>query len=167
MSTPQKPLLVIMGVSGSGKSTVGDMLAERLGVNYVDADDLHPKANVDKMAAGHPLTDDDRWPWLAKVGKALKDADSSGLVLACSALKRSYRKAILEQEPRTRFVDLTGSRELLEQRIRGRKGHYMPPALLDSQIETLEPLGPDEPGFKVQIDQSPEQIVAEVTATLG
>ncbi|WP_349897496.1 gluconokinase [Parafrigoribacterium soli] len=167
MSTPQQPLIVIMGVAGSGKSTVGAMLAERLGVAYVDADDLHPKANVEKMASGHPLNDDDRWPWLAKVGETLQDADGTGLVVACSALKHSYRLAILEKAPRTRFVDLSGPRDLLQERLRGRKGHYMPPALLDSQIETLEPLGPEEPGFTVQIDQAPEQIVDEIQATLG
>ena len=166
MSNPSKPLIVVMGVSGSGKSTVGELLSRRLGLRYVDADDLHPKANVDKMAAGHPLTDEDRWPWLAKVGEALADADGSGLVIACSALKRAYRLAILEKEPRARFVDLSGSRELLEARLRGRHDHYMPPSLLDSQIETLEPLGPEEPGFVVQIDQTPEQIVDAVAAAL-
>jgi gluconokinase len=167
MSAQQQSLIVVMGVSGSGKSTVGELLATRLGVPYEDADDLHPKANVDKMAAGHPLTDEDRWPWLAKVGAALTDAESTGLVIACSALKRSYRRAILNEEPRTCFVGLSGSRDLLEMRLRGRHGHYMPPSLLDSQIETLEPLGPDEPGFVVQIDQSPEQIVDAIVATLG
>jgi gluconokinase len=164
---PQRPLIVVMGVSGSGKSTVGELLSERLGVPYVDADDLHPQANVDKMAAGHPLNDDDRWPWLAKVGSALTDAESTGLVIACSALKRVYRDAILGQEPRAVFVHLTGSREVLESRTEHRHGHFMPPALLDSQLETLEPLQAGEPGFALDISQSPEDIVNAAVAALG
>lgn len=159
MSAQQRPLIVVMGVSGSGKSTVGEMLANRLGVPYVDADDLHPKANVDKMAAGHPLTDDDRWPWLATVGATLERAEDTGLVVACSALKRAYRDAIVSAEGRTKFVELQGSRELLEQRVNSRHGHYMPPSLLDSQLDTLESLEADEPGTIVSIDQTPEQIV--------
>lgn len=161
------PLLVIMGVSGSGKSTVGELLAERLGVPYVDADDLHPQGNVDKMAAGHPLCDADRWPWLAKVGVALTDAEETGMVIACSALKRSYRDAILQEEPRAVFVYLHGTRALLQARMTHRHGHFMPPSLLDSQIDTLEPLQRDEPGFVVDIDRSPQEIVDTVIARVG
>jgi carbohydrate kinase (thermoresistant glucokinase family) len=167
MSTSPKPLVVVMGVSSSGKSTVGELLAERLGVPYVDADDLHPQANVEKMAAGHPLNDDDRWPWLAKVGKALTDAEGTGLVIACSALKRAYRDAILAEEPRAVFIHLSGSHELLETRMEHREGHFMPVSLLDSQLETLEPLHPDEPGHVIGIDQTPEQIVSAAAAVLG
>jgi gluconokinase len=167
MSTSPKPLVVVMGVSSSGKSTVGELLARRLGVPYVDADDLHPQANVDKMAAGHPLNDEDRWPWLAKVGAALTEAEVTGLVIACSALKRSYRDAILAEEPRAVFVQLDGSRELLETRMEHRHGHFMPVSLLDSQLDTLEPLQPDEPGFVIEIDQTPEQIVDAAAAVLG
>ncbi len=162
-----RPLIVIMGVSGSGKSTVGELLSERLGVPYVDADDLHPQANVEKMAAGHPLNDDDRWPWLARVGNALTDAESTGLVIACSALKRSYRDAILREEPRAVFVHLDGTRDLLETRMQHRHGHFMPTSLLDSQLATLEPLQAGEPGFAVSIDQTPEQIVDAVVVGLG
>ncbi|MCB1281625.1 MAG: gluconokinase [Salinibacterium sp.] len=163
-----KPLLVVMGVSGSGKSTVGELLAADLGVPFADADDLHPEANVRKMAAGHPLDDDDRRPWLRRVGEVLADADTAdtGLVIACSALKRSYRDAILAVEPRARFVLLEGSRELLEKRLAEREGHFMPASLLDSQLATLEPLGADEPGLTVSVDQTPEQIVAETRTKL-
>jgi carbohydrate kinase (thermoresistant glucokinase family) len=155
-----------MGVSGSGKSTVGKLLAARLGVGFVDADELHPAANVAKMAAGHPLTDDDRWPWLARVGEELAGAGSTGLVIACSALKRSYRRAILAEEPRTTFVELDGTKQLLELRMSHRIGHFMPPALLASQLETLEPLGADEPGFRVGIDATPEYIADSIAASL-
>jgi carbohydrate kinase (thermoresistant glucokinase family) len=162
-----KPLLVVAGVSGSGKSTVGELLAESLGVPFADADDLHPAENVRKMAAGHPLDDEDRRPWLQRVGETLAAAEGTGLVIACSALKRAYREAILVAEPRTRFILLDGSRELLEQRMQHRHGHFMPATLLDSQLATLEPLEPDEPGITVGIDQSPERIVAETRAKLA
>lgn len=147
-----RPLLVVMGVSGSGKSTIGSLLAERLGIPFQDADDLHPAANVAKMAAGHPLTDDDRMPWLAGVGGELAAA-TDGLVIACSALKRSYRRVILAAAPATRFVFLEGSRELLESRVQHRSGHFMPASLLDSQLATLEPLDADEPGVTVRLDE--------------
>jgi len=146
------PLLVIMGVSGSGKSTVGLVLSTELGVPFVDADDLHPLANVEKMAAGFPLTDDDRWPWLRLVGEALAGAEDTGLVVACSALKRAYRDAILAAEPRARFVFLDATREQLEARVANRPGHFMPASLLDSQLATLEPLELDEPGITVAAD---------------
>ncbi|WEG08913.1 gluconokinase [Microbacterium horticulturae] len=155
-----KPLVVVMGVSGSGKSTIGSALAEKLGVAFIDGDDLHPQANVDKMHAGHPLTDDDRWPWLARVGQALDDAGDDGLVIACSALKRSYRDAILSEEPRALFLHLTASQGLIAGRLEHRDDHFMPPALLDSQFETLEPLGDDEPGVAVDVGEDVAHVVS-------
>jgi len=163
---PEPALLVVMGVSGSGKSLIGAALAERLGIPFLDADDLHPAANVAKMAAGHPLDDDDRWPWLARVADALAQASTTGLVVACSALKRAYRKAILAGAPGTRFVQLDGTRDLLAQRMGARTGHFMPTALLDSQLATLEPLAVDEPGVIVGIDATPAQIVEAITGKL-
>jgi gluconokinase len=139
-----QPLIVVMGVSGAGKSTVGAALAARLGVGFVDADALHPAANVDKMAAGIALTDDDRWPWLALVGSTLAGAASEGLVVACSALRRAYRDAIRAAAPEVLFVHLAVPRADLDERVAGRPGHFMPASLLDSQLETLEALGPDE-----------------------
>jgi gluconokinase len=157
-----------MGVSGSGKTTVGSALAAALGSTFEDADDLHPAANVAKMAAGHALTDDDRLPWLAAVGAQLSAAEKTGLVMACSALKRSYRVALLAAEPSIQFVYLEGSRALLEARLGNRHGHFMPASLLDSQLATLEPLAVDEPGLTVSLDDNPTPaaLVASITAQL-
>lgn len=140
---------MVMGVSGAGKSTVGIAIAEKLGVNFTDADALHPASNVAKMAAGTPLTDADRWPWLDLVGRALADAGDTGLVVACSALKRSYRDAIRAAAPSARFVHLVVPRTVLGDRVASRPGHFMPASLVDSQLETLEPLEADEPGVLV------------------
>jgi carbohydrate kinase (thermoresistant glucokinase family) len=161
------PLLVVMGPSGSGKSTVGAALAEALDVRFVDGDDLHPLTNIDKMAAGQPLTDDDRWPWLRRIGEAMAAASATGIVVACSALRRGYREVILAEAPGARFVELYGTRELLAQRLGAREGHFMPTALLDSQLQTLEPLAADEPGVRVDVAGTPAEIVAEAVAALG
>lgn len=160
------PLLVVMGVSGAGKSTIAALLAQRLDVPFVDADDLHPLTNVDKMAAGVPLTDDDRWPWLATVGDALAAASATGLVIACSALRLAYRDAIRDRAPEARFVLLHGSRELLLGRLAQREGHFMPVSLLDSQLATLEPLAEAEAGVVVDVDAEPEMIVETITGRL-
>ena len=136
-----------MGPSGSGKSTVGTALAARLGAEFVDGDDLHPAANVAKMAAGIPLQDEDRMPWLRVVGETLRSRDS--IVVACSALRRSYRDAIRAQAHDAFFAELSVPRGELEQRMRARNEHFMPASLLDSQLETLEPLEDDEHGVRV------------------
>ena len=135
--------IVIMGVSGCGKSTVGAGLAEALGIPYRDGDDLHPAGNVEKMRAGIPLTDDDRWPWLDRVAGVLRD--SAPVIVGCSALKRAYRDRIRTGAggPLV-FVHLTGDRDLIATRMAARSGHYMPVTLLDSQFAALEPPGPEE-----------------------
>jgi gluconokinase len=139
---PIEPI-VVMGVSGSGKSTVGSALARRLRVTFVDADTLHPPTNIAKMAAGEPLDDDDRYPWLEKVGRWLADHRGGGVV-ACSALKRKYRDQLRAHSPWVEFLHLRGSLELIGSRLAARSGHFMPAALLRSQFDALEPLGADE-----------------------
>lgn len=161
------PLVVVMGVSGSGKTSVGSRIAKLLGVVFVDGDSLHSSANVAKMAAGIPLTDDDRWPWLGQVGQVLADANQSGLVVACSALKRSYRDEIRRHAPTALFVHLAGSREILQSRVERRQKHFMPATLLDSQLETLELLQTDEAGFQVEIGQPISKIANQVVALLS
>jgi carbohydrate kinase (thermoresistant glucokinase family) len=165
--------IVVMGVSGCGKSSVGIALAESLGARFIDGDDLHPAANKAKMSAGIPLEDSDRWPWLDLVSKALAeevgqiaDGPFTGTVVACSALKRVYRERILVGAPNTFFVHLDGSREILEQRLGARSGHFMPASLLDSQLATLEPLGFDELGVVIDIDQPIAKIIALAQASV-
>jgi gluconokinase len=148
-----------MGVSGSGKSTVGAALAQRLGVPFEDADDLHPAANIAKMAAGHALDDDDRRPWLDAVGEWLAEHDASGGVMSCSALKRAYRDQLRGHAPRLELVHLDGSREVIARRQASRPGHFMPASLLDSQFATLEPLAPEEHGVVIDVDQGIDAIV--------
>jgi gluconokinase len=144
-----KPLLVVMGVSGAGKSVVGAEIADSLGLDFIDSDSLHPEANVAKMAAGIPLADEDRWPWLALVGEELAASQAEGLVVACSALKRSYRDAIRAAAPGAVFVLLAVPRSTLTERVSERPGHFMPASLLDSQLDALEPLEQDEAGVTV------------------
>ncbi|MCL1871716.1 MAG: gluconokinase [Promicromonosporaceae bacterium] len=152
-----------MGVAGSGKTTVAALLAGRLGASFAEGDDFHSPANVAKMAAGHPLTDEDRGPWLASIRDWLAAQRTAGnsAVIPCSALKRSYRDLLREAGP-VRFVHLTGSRELLTERIQSRAGHFMKPAMLESQLATLEPLADDEAGFDVDVAGRPEQIVDQI-----
>lgn len=157
MSHPNEPLpsLVVMGVSGTGKSSVGRELARRFDLRFIEGDDHHPQSNIDKMAAGKPLTDDDRWPWLASLGGLIAAATPDAVVLTCSALKRAYRD-LLRRSSEGRsvlFVGLYGSPDLLHARMAAREGHFMPASLLDSQLQTLEPLQPDE--WAVHIDVAP------------
>jgi beta-N-acetylhexosaminidase len=154
--------MVLMGVSGCGKTSVGLKLAEELGARFVDGDALHSEANRAKMNAGIPLTDEDRWPWLESVGETLNSGDQ--MIVACSALKRVYRDRIRAAAPGTVFVHLHGTREILAERLGGRKGHFFPAALLDSQLEILEPLAADEAGFVVNIDAPLDSIVNEILA---
>ena len=149
--------VVVTGVSGAGKSTVGAALAQRLGVQFVDADALHPPANIAKMAAGEPLDDDDRYPWLETVGEWL--AGHPAGVVSCSALKRNYRDQLRAHCPRVEFLHLSGSAELIGRRLFGRSGHFMPAGLLRSQFEILEPLGAAEPGVTIDVGHSVDAII--------
>lgn len=160
--------LIVMGVSGSGKSTIGKALADRLGWPYEDADDYHPPANVAKMSAGHPLTDDDRWPWLRAIAAEIdRVADDGGcVVFGCSALKRSYRDVLVHGRADTRIVYLDGSRDLIASRMAARRHHFMPPGLLDSQFATLEPPSADESPIVIGIDMPVDQIVDGIVAQL-
>jgi carbohydrate kinase (thermoresistant glucokinase family) len=152
-----------MGVSGSGKSTVGAALARRLRVPFVDADTLHPPANIAKMTAGEPLSDDDRYPWLEKVGEWLARHRDGG-VASCSALKRRYRERLREHCPGVEFLHLRGSPELIAGRLAVRPGHFMPAALLRSQFHALEPLGADEAGVTVDASDDVDAIIGTFLA---
>lgn len=161
-----KRALVVMGVSGSGKSTVADVLADQLGWGQADADDFHSAANVAKMHAGIPLTDEDRASWLA----ALRDwitAASDDVVVACSALKRAYRDELRQAQADVRFLELSGDRELIAERMGERTDHFMPAGLLDSQLAALESLQSDEPGTVVDVGTAPEVIVEQALSALG
>lgn len=162
-------VLVVTGVSGSGKSTVASLLAERLGLPFVDGDDFHTPESVARMSAGHPLDDQARGPWLALIRGWIDRqlATGEGGVVACSALKRRYRRALIGDPTRVRVVYLEGSRDLIGRRIAARHGHFMPAALLDSQFAALEPPGPDEDPITVGIEEGPEAIVAAVATQLG
>ena len=156
---------VVMGVASCGKTSVGELLAEKLACRFIEGDKLHPAVNVAKMSAGTPLNDGDRWPWLAAVGTSLAGHDAA--IASCSALKRSYREAIAKSAQRpVFFIYLHGSRKVLEQRIKERQGHFMPASLLDSQQKTLEPPRPDERALKLDIEQSVPQLVAQAQTWL-
>jgi len=155
--------LVVMGVSGSGKSTVGAALAQRLRVPFADADDFHPPANIAKMTAGHALDDHDRHPWLEAIGEWLA-AHPDGGVMSCSALKRKYRDQLRHHIDEVLFLLLEGTPEVIRKRQASRPGHFMPPSLLSSQFATLEPLAPDEAGVVIDVDQSVDAIVEQYAA---
>jgi gluconokinase len=159
-------VLVVMGVSGSGKTTVGVLLAERLTWPYAEADAFHSAANVTKMAAGHPLTDEDRWPWLQAIAAWIDERIATGEngVVTCSALKRKYRDVL--GRPENRFIYLHGSRELIAERIAARQGHYFKPAMLDSQFAALEEPSSDEGVTVVDIAKTPAEIVDDILAAI-
>lgn len=164
MSTPH--VVVVMGVAGTGKTTIGPLLAAALGIPYAEGDDFHPPANIAKMSAGIPLDDADRWPWLDAIGQWAHGRAGRGGVVSSSALKRSYRERLRAAAPDAVFLHLTGDRELVEQRMSERKGHFMPAALLDSQFATLQPLGDDEVGVAVDVSGTPEEITDRAVAAL-
>lgn len=160
-----KGAAVVMGVTSCGKTTLGEALAEALHVKFVEGDKLHPASNIAKMSSGQPLNDDDRWPWLAKVGEALQDGE--GIIASCSSLKRAYRDLITAKAGRpVIFVHLHGSRQLLAERIAVRKGHFMPPTLLDSQLATLEMPGTGENFITIEIAAPLDVQVAQASTAL-
>ncbi|RQZ65120.1 MULTISPECIES: gluconokinase [Burkholderia] len=161
-------ILIAMGVSGAGKSRIGEMLAERLSCSYTDGDAFHSAANKEKMHNGIPLTDDDRWPWLRTIREAIEEKQRAGetAVFTCSSLKRSYRDVLRGSDTDVRFVYLKGSFEVLHERLKTRTGHFFDPSLLKSQLDTLEEPGPDE-AIVVSIELTPEQIVDQVMLKIG
>jgi len=161
--------LIVMGVSGSGKSTIAENLAARMGWRYEDGDKFHPASNVAKMSAGHPLTDEDRWPWLQAIADEIDRACKAGehVVIACSALKHTYRDVLVHGRDDVRIVYLRGTQELIAGRLAQRKDHFMPPGLLASQFKTLEPPDPGENHMTVPIDASVEEIVDDIASQLG
>jgi gluconokinase len=170
-STQDKPpcALIVMGVSGSGKSTIADELAKRLNWAFEDGDRFHPAGNVAKMSAGQPLTDEDRWPWLQAISGEIDRVCKAGrhVAIACSALKRAYRDILVHGRNDVRIVYLKGTRELIASRLALRKGHFMPPGLLDSQFKTLEPPDRDENPVTVSIDAPVDTIVGDIVRQLG
>ena len=160
-------IVIVFGVSGAGKTTVGKLLASELGWRFIEADDFHPAANVEKMRSGHPLTDDDRWPWLERLRDQIKHslAAAKNAVLACSALKRAYRDRLRVSE-QVKFVFLRGDFALVQKQLRSRRGHFMDPDLLQSQFHDLEEPQPDEHVLTVQLGRTPEEIVDEIKAEL-
>ncbi|MFJ6941032.1 gluconokinase [Streptomyces sp. NPDC101132] len=161
-----RPTVFVMGVSGTGKTTVGRLLAAALGLPYAEGDDFHPARNVAKMASGVPLEDADRWPWLDAVGGWVRRQGDRGGVVAASALKRRYRDRLRAAAPGAVFVHLAGDRDLIARRMAARTGHFMPVALLDSQYAALEPLSGGERGVTVSVDGGPEETVRRALAGL-
>lgn len=169
-ANPDARLIVVMGVSGSGKSTVGEALADSLDLPFIDADNLHPRANVEKMRSGKPLEDSDRWPWLEIVAQTMRNtADQHARVIcACSALRRQYRDFMIERaEEPILFVLLHGDKKLIAERQADRPGHFMPATLIDSQFATLEMFESDENGVTLDVAQSVDELVAEAASILN
>ena len=162
MNTVNRGLYVVMGVAGSGKTLIGTGFAQALGVSFVEGDEYHTAVNVKRMSSGIPLTDDDRAEWLHALAAQLRAAREAGtgLVMSCSALKRSYRDILRAKAGELRFIFLKGERALIAERLLGRRGHFMPPALLESQFAALEEPSPDEDAWVCDIRQSPQEIIA-------
>ena len=160
-----KTVVIVMGVSGSGKTTIGQLLAGRVGWSFAEADDFHPAPNVAKMSAGTPLTDEDRRPWLEAIRDWI-DAHPGNAIVTCSALRRSYRDILSAARARVQFLHLHGSVEELRSRLTARTDHFMSVTMLDSQLATLEPLGPDEDGVVVSISDSPQQVAQQAARAL-
>jgi gluconokinase len=161
--------VVVMGVSGSGKTTVAHLLARATGMLFAEADDFHSRANVEKMRAGTPLTDEDRWPWLEAIGAWISEKESRGesAVVTCSALRRAYRDLLREGRPHVRFLHVTAAADVIRDRMEHRPGHYMPPSLLPSQLATLEPLQADEPGVVITNEGTAAQVLDRALTALG
>ncbi len=162
-------VVIVMGVSGSGKTTVAQGIATALGWEFAEGDTFHSPANVAKMRSGHPLTDEDRWPWLEAIGAWISTKESRGesAVVTCSALRRAYRDLLRQGRPAVRFLHLTLSPEVIRERMERRQGHYMPASLLPSQLATLEPLAPDEPGVVVENDGPAAEVLHRALTALG
>lgn len=167
--TPSRQCVVVMGVAGTGKSTIAQLLANRLGWRLAEADEFHSQANIDKMTAGIPLTDVDRLPWLAEIRDWISERSRAGdcTVVACSALKRSYRDVLRKSDAQVRFVFLHGTPDVVGQRLTDRSGHFMPPSLLASQFGDLQPLQPDEDGVVADVRETPAQIVDSALTRLA
>jgi gluconokinase len=166
---PSPMFVIVMGVSGSGKTTVAKGIADRMHWRFKEGDELHPKANVEKMARGEPLTDEDRWPWLDAIGRWLDECAAAGesAVLTCSALRRTYRDRLRSGRPGVRFCHVVASPDLIRERLEHRRGHYMPASLLPSQLATLEDLDDDEPGVTVSAEGEPADVLAAALHALG
>ena len=161
--------LVVMGVSGVGKTSVAHALVDRTGWVFQEGDDLHPEANRAKMAAGHPLDDDDRWPWLRRIATWIGDRETAGegAIVTCSALKRSYRDLLCDGHPSVRFVHLLADENVLDSRVAHRHHEYMPSSLLRSQLDALEPLAADEPGVRAETHGDPAAVAGRVLEAIG
>jgi gluconokinase len=159
--------VIIFGVSGAGKTTVGELLARELGWHFYEADDFHPRANVEKMRSGVPLTDEDRWPWLDRLREQIERSIAAGenAVLACSTLKRAYRER-LRASAEVKFVFLRGDYALIEEQLRQRRGHFMDPGLLRSQFSDLEEPQPDEEALTIELGRTPQELVQEIKTKL-